>query len=172
MTATAPITTPATPVAALPRRKLPIGIQTLAKIRESDCYYVDKTGLAMQLVAEGSHYFLSRPRRFGKSLFLDTLKELFEGNKALFTGLAAEPLWDWGKTFPVIRVSFSDGVLRSRAELDQRIEEILTDNERRLGLQSGHGSISGRFSDLLRQAHQATGQRAVVLVDDDDKPLL
>ena len=103
---------------------------------------------------------------------MDTLKELFEGNRALFEGLAADSLWDWGKTLPVIRVGLSDGVLQSRAALDQRIEEILTDNERRLGLQSGHGSISGRFSDLLRQAHQATGQRAVVLVDDHDKPML
>ena len=165
-----------TPIApaptALTRKKLPIGIQTFREIREDDCYYVDKTGMAVDLVRTGKAYFLSRPRRFGKSLFLDTLKELFEGNRALFTGLAAEPVWDWSKKFPVIRVSFSDGVLQSRAELDQRIAEILTDNERRLGLQSGHDSISGRFSDLIRQAHQATGQRAVVLVDEYDKPIL
>ena len=165
-----------TPIApaptALTRKKLPIGIQTFREIREDDCYYVDKTGMAVDLVRTGKAYFLSRPRRFGKSLFLDTLRELFEGNRALFTGLAAEPVWDWSKKFPVIRVSFSDGVLQSRAELDQRIAEILTDNERRLGLQSGHDSISGRFSDLIRQAHQATGQRAVVLVDEYDKPIL
>ena len=165
-----------TPIApaptALTRKKLPIGIQTFREIREDDCYYVDKTGMAVDLVRTGKAYFLSRPRRLGKSLFLDTLRELFEGNRALFTGLAAEPVWDWSKKFPVIRVSFSDGVLQSRAELDQRIAEILTDNERRLGLQSGHDSISGRFSDLIRQAHQATGQRAVVLVDEYDKPIL
>ena len=116
----------------------PIGIQTLREIREDGCS-VDKTGMAVDLLAQGSHYFLSRPRRFGKSLFLNALKELSEGN---------------------------------RAEMDQRIEKILTGKERRLGLQSGHGSISGRFSDPLRQAHQATGQRAVVLVDDHDKRLL
>ena len=165
--------TPISPApTALTRKKLPIGIQTFREIREDDCYYVDKTGMAVDLVRTGKAYFLSRPRRFGKSLFLDTLRELFEGNRALFTGLAAEPVWDWSKKFPVIRVSFSDGVLQSRAELDQRIAEILTDNERRLGLQSGHDSISGRFSDLIRQAHQATGQRAVVLVDEYDKPIL
>jgi hypothetical protein len=66
------------------RRALPIGIQTFRKIREGDFYYVDKTGYALRLIEEGSHYFLSRPRRFGKSLFLDTLAELFEGNAALF----------------------------------------------------------------------------------------
>ena len=70
-----------------PKRKLPIGIQTFRKMREEDCYYVDKTSYVRRLVDEGSHYFLSRPRRFGKSLFLDTLKELFEGNDALFEGL-------------------------------------------------------------------------------------
>ena len=69
------------------RRKLPIGIQTFAKIRSEDYYYIDKTALAQTLIEEGSHYFLSRPRRFGKSLFLDTLKELFEGNEPLFQGL-------------------------------------------------------------------------------------
>jgi predicted AAA+ superfamily ATPase len=72
------------------RKKLPIGIQTFAKIREDDHYYVDKTPLALRLIDEGTHYFLSRPRRFGKSLLLDTLKELFEGRRELFTGLYAE----------------------------------------------------------------------------------
>ena len=156
----------------LPRRKLPIGIQTFREIREDNCYYVDKSGMAVDLVHTGKAYFLSRPRRFGKSLLLDTFKELFEGNRALFDGLAADGLWDWGKRFPVIRVSFSDGVLQSRADLDQRIEEILQDNERRLGLQSDYQSISGRFADLIRQAHQSCGQRAVVLIDEYDKPIL
>ena len=69
------------------RRKLPIGIQTFREIREENYYYVDKTALIQRLMDEGKHYFLSRPRRFGKSLFLDTLKELFEGNEPLFEGL-------------------------------------------------------------------------------------
>ena len=69
------------------KRRLPIGIQTFSKIREEDCYYVDKTAYIQRLLDEGTHYFLSRPRRFGKSLFLDTLKELFEGNEPLFAGL-------------------------------------------------------------------------------------
>ena len=115
----------ATPAPALPRRKLPTGIQNFAKLREEGCYYVDKTGLVMDLIESGSYFFLSRPRRFGKSLLVDTLKELFEGNRALFEGLAADTRWDWTKRYPVIRISFSDGVLHSRAELDQRIAEIL-----------------------------------------------
>ena len=80
----------ATIVQPMTRRKLPIGIQNLREIREEGFYYVDKSGLAVQLANEGKYYFLSRPRRFGKSLFLDTLKELFEGNVKLFKGLAAE----------------------------------------------------------------------------------
>ena len=156
----------------LPRKKLPIGIQTFAKLREQACYYVDKTRLAMDLVDQGSYYFLSRPRRFGKSLLLDTLAEMFEGRQSLFEGLYCHERWDWSQKLPVIRISFGDGVLRSRDELDQRIHEILQDNERRLGLQAGHTSLGGRFADLIRQAHAATGQRAVVLVDEYDKPML
>ncbi|MBK6998568.1 MAG: AAA family ATPase [Rhodoferax sp.] len=100
------------------------------------------------------------------------IKELFEGNRALFAGLAAETRWDWDKKYPVIRISFSDGVLHGRAELDQRIDEILLDNERALGVQTVHHSISGRFAELIRQAHRGTGQRAVVLIDEYDKPIL
>jgi hypothetical protein len=166
MTPTAPSLT------ALPRKKLPIGIQTFREIREDNCYYVDKTGMAVDLVQTGKAYFLSRPRRFGKSLFLDTLKELFEGNRALFAGLAAEPVWDWGKKYPVIRISLADGVLQSRTELDQRIEEILIDNQKRLGVQCRHQSLSGQFAELIALVHQASGQRAVVLIDEYDKPIL
>ena len=86
------------PGPALVRRKLPIGIQTFRKIREAnDYYYVDKTGFAIDLIDQGSCYFLSRPRRVGKSLPLNTLKDLFEGYQALFAGLAAEARWDWRK---------------------------------------------------------------------------
>ena len=158
--------------AALVRKKLPIGIQTFREIREDNCYYVDKTGLALDLVHTGKAYFLSRPRRFGKSLFLDTLKELFEGHRVLFTGLAAEPVWDWSTKYPVIRMSFSDGVLQSRAELDQRIAEILQDNQKRLGVQCRHQSLGGQFAELIALTHQASGQRAVVLIDEYDKPIL
>ena len=88
------------------RRLLPIGIQSFRKLRESNCYYVDKTGYALRLVAEGTHYFLSRPRRFGKSLFLDTLKEMFEGSRELFEGLQAYEHWDWSVRCPVVRLDF------------------------------------------------------------------
>lgn len=76
------------------RPRLPIGIQTFRKLREDNCHYVDKTAFALKLAEEGTHYFLSRPRRFGKSLFLDTMKELFEGSRELFEGLEAGERWD------------------------------------------------------------------------------
>ena len=91
------------------KRRLPIGIQTFRKIREDNCYYVDKTAYIRRLLDEGTHYFLSRPRRFGKSLFLDTLKELFEGNEPLFAGLAIHDRWDWSVCHPVLRLDFSSG---------------------------------------------------------------
>jgi hypothetical protein len=154
------------------RLKLPIGIQTLAKIREGGYYYVDKTPFALDLIEKGGYYFLSRPRRFGKSLFLDTLKELFEGNEKLFDGLHAESHWDWSRKHPVIRISFSDGVLRSRAELDEKIREQLEDVQAQLGVHCEHPSITGTFSRIIRQVHKSCGERAVVLIDEYDKPIL
>ena len=158
------------------RKKLPIGIQTFAKIRNENCYYVDKSGMAVDLVDQGAYYFLSRPRRFGKSLFLDTLKELFEGNQALFQGLAAENRWDWSQHYPVIRISFGGGVVRDRQELDQRIRGILRVNRLALGLQLPVDlpatDIASSFEDLISQAHTRSGRRAVVLIDEYDKPIL
>lgn len=155
------------------RKKLPIGIQTFREIREEDHYYVDKTGIALRLIDEGKYYFLSRPRRFGKSLFLDTLAELFEGNEALFRGLAVHDKWDWTANYPVIRISFAEGVMESRAALDERIDYLLAHNAHRLGIgELVQGSVSSRFSTLIEQARLLHGQRAVVLVDEYDKPIL
>ncbi len=105
------------------RKKLPIGIQTFREIREDDYYYVDKTPLALRLIQGGKYYFLSRPRRFGKSLFLDMLGELFAGSEALFRGLAIHPHWDWSTVYPVIRISFGGGVLHERGALDNASAE-------------------------------------------------
>ena len=155
------------------RKKLPIGIQTFARIREDGCYYVDKTGFALQLIEEGNYYFLSRPRRFGKSLLIDTLAELFEGNEPLFRGLAAHDPWDWSRRYPVVRISFGAGVLHSREALDIRIDSLLRANAERLGLPDAtEKDVSGRFSELIRQAERVHGQRVVVLVDEYDKPIL
>ena len=89
-------------------KNLPIGFQNLSEIVETNSIYVDKTPLIHQMVTTGKYYFLSRPRRFGKSLTVSVLKELFEGNKVLFNNLWIENNWDWSKTNPVIRISFSE----------------------------------------------------------------
>jgi len=155
------------------RRKLPIGIQTFAKIRGDNYYYVDKTPYALRLIESGSHYFLSRPRRFGKSLFLDTLAELFAGNEPLFRGLYCHDKWDWSKKHPVIRISFAEGRLESRAELDRRIRWNLEQNCERLGIACPDlDDIAGCFANLIQAAERQFGQRAVVLVDEYDKPIL
>ena len=154
------------------RKKLPIGIQTFAKMREADYYYVDKTDQILQLIDQGTHYFLSRPRRFGKSLLLDTIAELFSGNEALFQGLYCHEGWDWAKRYPVIRISFAEGVLQSRAELDQRIQEILNHQARSLSCPLTEHSLAGQFSELIEQVNHRYGQRVVILVDEYDKPIL
>ncbi len=155
------------------RLKLPIGIQSFAKLREKGCYYVDKTAFALQLIEEGAHYFLSRPRRFGKSLLIDTLAELFAGNEPLFRGLFIHDRWDWSRHAPVIRLSFGGGVVRSRAELDRRILNLLERNRARLGLTcQDNTDVVGCFAEMIEQAHAATGERVAVLVDEYDKPIL
>jgi hypothetical protein len=154
------------------RRALPIGIQTFRQIREGDYYYVDKTGFALRLIDEGKYYFLSRPRRFGKSLFLDTLAELLSGNEALFRGLEAGHRWDWSRRCAVIRLSFGGGVVRQPDELDAKIREQLGINQEVLGIRCEEPTLAGCFAELMRKAHATTRERVVVLVDEYDKPIL
>ncbi|MEZ0328594.1 MAG: AAA family ATPase, partial [Dissulfuribacterales bacterium] len=115
------------------RKKLPIGIQTFSEIRQEGYYYVDKTPMVANLANSGKYYFLSRPRRFGKSLFLDTLAEAFAGNKSLFEGLYLERNWDWSRKYPVIRISFAEGRLFDAAGLNNHIHVELDANASRLG---------------------------------------
>ncbi|MCG5499548.1 ATP-binding protein [Ectothiorhodospira lacustris] len=155
------------------RLRLPIGIQTFSEIREGGYYYVDKTPHIERLVHQNKYYFLSRPRRFGKSLLLDTLRCLFEGRQSLFEGLYLHDQWDWQTTHPVIRLSFGSGVMRNREELDRRIRHQLRKERKRFTqATSPETDIPGEFSDLLELAHQETGQPVVLLIDEYDKPIL
>ncbi len=154
------------------KRKLPIGVQTFREIREEGCYYVDKTAHAHRLVAAGKHYFLSRPRRFGKSLFVDTLKELFEGNEPLFRNLAVHDRWDWSVRYPVVRLDFSAGDFSDPDYLHDEVIAQLATIEQRAGLDPGHARASIRFRQIMEALHERTGRRAVVLVDEYDKPIL
>ena len=154
------------------RCRLPIGIQTFREVREDGCYYVDKTRHIGRLVAGGKHYFLSRPRRFGKSLFLDTLKELFEGSEELFTGLAIHGQWDWSMRNPVVRLDFSQGDFTVPGYLHRNVMAQLDGLARRAGVTSGYDTAPERFSYLLETLHACTNERVVVLVDEYDKPIL
>ena len=154
------------------RKLLPIGIQILRKVRERNCYYVDKTGFAVRLAEEGTHYFLSRPRRFGKSLFLDTLKELFAGSRELFAGLQAQDRWDWSARHPVVRLSFGRGDFKEPGYLRANLDAQLAAIERRTATERFADTAPDRFAHLLETLHERSGQRVAVLVDEYDKPIL
>ena len=155
------------------RRQLPIGIQDFRTIREEDFYYVDKTPLIRNLIEQGRFYFLSRPRRFGKSLLVDTLKSLFEGNEELFRGLDIHGRWDWSTKHPVVRLSF-DGKYNEPGEIEGDIIEQLESIERHHNLAHAYSSDTGsrRLRNILDRLHHATGRQVVVLVDEYDKPIL
>ena len=154
------------------KRKLPIGIQTFREIREDGCYYVDKTGYMGRLVEEAKHYFLSRPRRFGKSLLLDTLKELFEGNEALFAGLDIHRKWDWAVRHPVLRLSFGGGDFKTPGFLEANFMEKLAAVENEWDISGEYATAPGRFATLIAALHHRAGRPVVVLVDEYDKPIL
>ncbi len=155
------------------KKRLPIGVQTFRKIIADGFCYVDKTPLLYQLTQSGNYFFISRPRRFGKSLLISTLASLFAGERELFRGLAIEPLWNWSQSLPVIHISFGSGVVDSREALEQRLRHILLRHEEQYELQ--HHSdvdIPGQFSDLIIGLHKKFGQQVVLLIDEYDKPIL
>ena len=154
-------------------RQLPIGIQSFRRIREQGCYYVDKTPLIQRLIGNGDFYFLSRPRRFGKSLLVDTLRELFEGNESLFRDLAIHDNWDWSVSHPVVRLSF-DGKYNEPRDVERSVLNQLVWIEEENQLKPLDPASTGpeRLQDILRRLHRTTGQQVVVLVDEYDKPIL
>ncbi len=155
------------------RRRLPIGLQTFREVRGKNCYYVDKTAFVQRLLDEGKHYFLSRPRRFGKSLFLDTLKELFEGNEPLFEGLAIQDGWDWSVRHPVLRLDFSSGSYQGADDLRLELAAQLETLEEEAGVAGRPDApASVRFRYLIRALQRQSGQPVAVLVDEYDKPIL
>ncbi|NQY21591.1 MAG: AAA family ATPase, partial [Campylobacteraceae bacterium] len=154
-------------------KKLPIGISTLKTIIEEDYVYIDKTKIALDLMTgDGRYFFLSRPRRFGKSLFLDTLKTIFDGSKEIFKGLYIYDKYDFEK-YPIIRISFNSGDFTSREFLNKRIFEILDENMSDLGLEYPNNlSMSGSFSRLIKEAYLKYNKKVVILVDEYDKAIL
>ncbi|WP_455637397.1 ATP-binding protein [Parabacteroides sp.] len=156
----------------MPLRKLPIGIQDFASLREDGFLYVDKTALVYRMVTTGKPYFMSRPRRFGKSLLLSTLKAYFLGRKDLFEGLAIEQLEkDW-TVYPVLHLSLNAQFYENKRSLEQVLEGHLMDWEKEYGETPKELGLAARFMLIIRQACEKTGQKVVVLIDEYDKPLL
>jgi len=153
-------------------KKLPIGIQTFSKIREGNYLYIDKTKIAYELINDYQYVFLSRPRRFGKSLFLDTLRNIFEGNQEFFEGLAIYDKWDWRIKHPVIKISW-DGRNRSIADLENNTKRFLKDNQERLGIVCDTSlDAPNCFYELIKRAYEKHSQQVVILIDEYDKPIL
>jgi len=154
------------------KKKLPIGISTFEKIRGDNFIYIDKTKDILELIENGDYYFLSRPRRFGKSLLIDTIKELFEGNRALFEGLYIYDKWNWNQKYPVIKISFSGGI-RDLKSLDVHLGRILKENEKRLGVNCSYKEYKDIcFLDLIEEVYKKYNQKVVILIDEYDKPIL
>ena len=152
--------------------KYPIGIQSFEQIIEDRYVYVDKTALIYDLVTKGKIYFLSRPRRFGKSLLISTLENYFLGRKELFHGLAIDSLEkDWLE-YPVFHIDFNGKNFTSPQELTEAIETFVARGEEEYGKDKFATTFGDRFASVLEHAHEHTGRRAVVLIDEYDKPLL
>ncbi len=151
-------------------KNLPIGIQSLVKLRDMNCIYVDKTQLVHRLVTTGSYYFFARPRRFGKSLLVSTLKELFKGNRAVFEGLWIENQWDWSQTSPVIHISF-DGIGIHEIGLVAALKRALLKQAQVFDIDLVEPDLAGQFQELLEKLHAKAG-RVVLLIDEYDKPII
>ena len=156
-------------------KKLPLAITTFADIRDKalNYLYVDKTDVAWRLIDSGKYYFLSRPRRFGKSLFIDTLSELFQGNKELFKGLAVYHKWDWDSHYPVINISLNTGDYSSKQGLESRILDIIDTIKEQYDVDCKNDrDISSCFNELISNIYKKHQQKVAILIDEYDKPIL
>ena len=152
--------------------RYPVGIQTFEKIRSGNYLYVDKTADLFRLIQSGEYIFLSRPRRFGKSLLTSTLECFFQGRKDLFHGLAIEQLEkDWTE-YPVLHFSLATAKLGSVDDLNVQIRIQLERNEKRYGMHTDITNVSERFQKLITSLFDKTGKQVVVLIDEYDAPLL
>ena len=152
--------------------KYPIGIQTFAKIREENYLYVDKTKDVYQLAKDGGYYFISRPRRFGKSLLVTTLEAYFQGRKELFEGLAISKLETKWNQYPVLHIDLNAAKYTDPQALISIIDGHLRQFEKSYGKVPEEDTVSERFKGVIKRAYEQTGQQVVILVDEYDKPLL
>lgn len=154
------------------QRLYPLGIQTFSEIRRRDMLYVDKTEYVYRMASSGKFFFLSRPRRFGKSLLVSTFQSYFEGKKELFKGLAIEKLeHDWTE-YPVLHFDMSGGKHLDKEQLNRYLLSVLTENENRFGIKADAIDPNIRLMNLIKSLYQQTGKQVVVLIDEYDAPLL
>lgn len=150
----------------------PIGIQNFEKLRLGGYFYVDKTALIYKMVKTGSYYFLSRPRRFGKSLLISTLEAYFQGKRELFEGLAMEKLEKEWRQHPILHIDLNIGKYDTPDSLDHILNKALTDWEAIYGTGAAETTLALRFAGIIKRAYEQTGERVVILVDEYDKPML
>ena len=150
----------------------PIGIQNFEKIRQGGYVYIDKTALIHKLVATGTYYFLSRPRRFGKSLLMSTMEAYFKGKKELFNGLAIEDLEKEWVEYPVLHLDLNGSKYMEPEDLNITIAQHLDNWESEYGIAPRYGEASARFKDIIDAACHKTGRQVVILIDEYDKPIV
>ena len=153
-------------------RKLPIGIQTFEKLREENYLYVDKTAMVYKIASNSTPYFLSRPRRFGKSLLISTFEAYFQGRKDLFHGLAIEKLETRWEEYPVLHLDLNARKYETAGDLVAMLNQYLEKWELKYGAEKQERSPEERFAYVIEQAYAQTGKQVVVLIDEYDKPLL
>ena len=153
-------------------KRLPVGIQTFSEVINLDCLYIDKTEYIWNMVHLSKYIFLSRPRRFGKSLLVSTLQAYFEGKRELFKGLAMERLEKEWVEYPVLRFDMSLGKHMEKDQLERYLLYIVEENEKRFGLSSNHPDPNVRMKSLITSVYEKTGKKVVILIDEYDAPLL
>ena len=153
-------------------KRLPVGIQTYEKLVGSDCLYIDKTEYIYKMVNYSNYIFLSRPRRFGKSLLVSTLQAYFEGKNELFKGLYIDSVEKNWTEYPVLRFDMSLAKHMDKDRLERYLLYILEQNEKRFGLSSDHIDSNVRLANLIHNVNSITGKKVVVLIDEYDAPLL
>ena len=152
--------------------KYPIGIQDFEKLRTKGYSYVDKSRFVYKLATEGEYYFLSRPRRFGKSLFLSTLEAYFQGKKELFEGLAIYDLETEWKKYPIFHIDLNTANFREKDSLYTVLNDYLTTWESKYGTRESEATLALRFKGVIARAAEKEGCGVVILIDEYDKPIL
>ena len=153
-------------------KRLPVGIQTFSEVIDLDCLYIDKTEYIWNMIHLSKYIFLSRPRRFGKSLLVSTLQAYFEGRKDLFKGLFIERVEKEWTEYPVLRFDMSLGKHMEKDQLERYLLYILGENEKRFGISSDFKDPNVRLKNLIINVYEKTGKKVVILIDEYDAPLL